>query len=251
MWCFRCKGRAIEIPEVWLVPRGHVNRTRMGARHADHPVRVTVGRLVCRDGLRTRPTTEALSEESPTGDDVTGFASEIGLKFRVAVSGKARWALFGYRFGGVRLGIQGQRLHAIETTATHCRDRRRRVLVPAISDPAGQLLTWGFHQQAMKRAGSALAVVVDADYRGQLGPGRFRVEPLGHWGGADTRRANQRMRRRATHRGSGLGGPVRRSAAAGGYAVVGRGAKGLHISQPIEWAHDTTTYSYGGTQCSR
>ncbi|MBN2369623.1 MAG: hypothetical protein JXO72_03975 [Vicinamibacteria bacterium] len=29
------------------------------------------------------------------------------MKFRVAVSGKARWALlgYGYRFGGVRIGV--------------------------------------------------------------------------------------------------------------------------------------------------
>jgi hypothetical protein len=35
-----------------------------------------------------------------------GFASEVGVKFRFAVSGKARWALLGYHFGGVRLGIK-------------------------------------------------------------------------------------------------------------------------------------------------
>ena len=35
----------------------------------------------------------------------------------------------------------------------------------------------------------------------------------------------------------------------GGYAVVGRGAKGLHIPQPIEWAQGYDNY-YGGTAVS-
>lgn len=44
------------------------------------------------------------SGEEPQG--VNGFASEAGLKFRLTVSGRARWAVLGYRFAGVRLGIR-------------------------------------------------------------------------------------------------------------------------------------------------
>ena len=33
----------------------------------------------------------------------------------------------------------------------------------------------------------------------------------------------------------------------GGYAVIGRGAKGLHIPQPIEWPQGYDYSSYGGT----
>jgi hypothetical protein len=35
-----------------------------------------------------------------------GFASEAGMKLRVTISGRARWALLGYRFAGVRLGVR-------------------------------------------------------------------------------------------------------------------------------------------------
>lgn len=35
-----------------------------------------------------------------------GFASEVGLKFRVTLPGRARWAALGYRFSGIRIGIR-------------------------------------------------------------------------------------------------------------------------------------------------
>jgi hypothetical protein len=40
------------------------------------------------------------------GEVIRGFASEIGVKFRATLSGKARWAVFGYRFGGLRIGVR-------------------------------------------------------------------------------------------------------------------------------------------------
>jgi hypothetical protein len=52
-------------------------------------------------GLITNP-----REEPEEKVDVTGFASEVGFKFRFAAGGKARWALLGYQFGGVRVGIR-------------------------------------------------------------------------------------------------------------------------------------------------
>ena len=34
------------------------------------------------------------------------FTTEIGLKLRARIPGKARWAVLGYEFGGVRVGVQ-------------------------------------------------------------------------------------------------------------------------------------------------
>ena len=34
------------------------------------------------------------------------FVTEVGLKLRARIPAKARWAVLGYQFGGVRLGVQ-------------------------------------------------------------------------------------------------------------------------------------------------
>ena len=99
------QGPGLDLREVWLVPRVLVNRgwgveallTPSASRWADWYVAGGYER-----GL-TRP------ESMNAGDDTesrNGFAGEIGLKLRVTVSGRARWALLGYRFAGVRLGVR-------------------------------------------------------------------------------------------------------------------------------------------------
>ncbi len=100
------QGPGLDLTEVWLVPRGHINDrgwalealiTPSASRWADWYIAMGY-----EDGL----VTEILIEEPRQETVADGFASEVGIKFRVAVSGKARWALLGYNFGGVRLGIR-------------------------------------------------------------------------------------------------------------------------------------------------
>lgn len=53
-----------------------------------------------------RGLTPVASRSDATVASRNGFAGEIGIKLRVTVSGRARWAVLGYRFAGVRLGVR-------------------------------------------------------------------------------------------------------------------------------------------------
>jgi hypothetical protein len=99
------QGPGIDLTEVWLVPRGLVNErgwaaealvTPSASRWADWYVAMGY-----ESGLIANP-----RDEPQEAVDVTGFAGGVGIKFRFAATGKARWALLGYQFGGVRLGIR-------------------------------------------------------------------------------------------------------------------------------------------------
>ena len=100
------QGPGLDLTEVWLVPRGHVNERGWGLEALITPSASRWADWYVAMGYERGLTTETRSEESGEEVEVTGFASEIGFKFRFAVSGKARWALLGYNFGGVRLGIR-------------------------------------------------------------------------------------------------------------------------------------------------
>ncbi|HNV04286.1 MAG TPA: hypothetical protein PLE61_13465 [Vicinamibacterales bacterium] len=98
------QGPGLDLREVWLVPRANFTRgwaaqllaTPSASRWADWYVAAGYER-----GLITAAADGAEGIRRP----VNGFTTEVGMKFRVAVSGKARWALLGYRFGGIRLGV--------------------------------------------------------------------------------------------------------------------------------------------------
>lgn len=79
----------------------HLSRTPTGC------VRLRVARI---GGFLTggyeRGVIRRVREPGAEPEEVNGFASEAGLKFRVTLSGRARWAVLGYRFAGVRLGIR-------------------------------------------------------------------------------------------------------------------------------------------------
>lgn len=103
---FTVQGPGLEVPEVWLVPRVIFNgqgwaadmlATSSASRWFDWYLAMGY-----EDGIIRNDPTEAF----PEGEPNKGFASELGIKFRMAVSGKARWILLGYQFGGVRLGIR-------------------------------------------------------------------------------------------------------------------------------------------------
>jgi len=100
------QGPGIDLTEVWLVPRGHVGERGWAAEALITPSASRWADWYVAMGYERGLTTQALSEEPEQEVDVNGFASEAGVKFRFAVSGKARWALLGYHFGGVRLGIR-------------------------------------------------------------------------------------------------------------------------------------------------
>lgn len=100
------QGPGLEIPEVWLVPRVlftgrgwavDMLATSSASRWFDWYLAMGY-----EDGIIRR----TASAEVPEGTPNKGFATELGVKFRMAVSGKARWVLLGYNFGGVRLGIR-------------------------------------------------------------------------------------------------------------------------------------------------
>jgi hypothetical protein len=99
------QGPGLDLREFWLVPRVHLNRgwgvdaliTPSASRWADWYVAAGYER-----GLITARTGDGQGD----GATVRGLAGEAGLKFRVAVSGRARWALLGYGFGGVRIGVR-------------------------------------------------------------------------------------------------------------------------------------------------
>lgn len=99
------QGPGFDLREFWLVPRAHlVGRgwgvealvTPSASRWADWYAAMGYER-----GLAPRSNAAA-----DAGRVFSGFGAEAGLKFRVATDGKARWALLGYRFGGVRLGLR-------------------------------------------------------------------------------------------------------------------------------------------------
>ncbi len=99
------QGPGLEVPEVWLVPRFLVNEHGWGA---DMLVTPSASRWVdwyVAMGYESGLVRTHGGDDTPR-EPINSFATEFGLKFRVAVSGKARWALFGYNFGGVRLGIR-------------------------------------------------------------------------------------------------------------------------------------------------
>lgn len=98
------QGPGLDLREVWLVPRLLVNRgwgfeamiTPSASRWADWYVA----------GGYERGLTPPDAESEATSASRNGFGGEIGLKLRVTLSGRARWAALGYRFAGVRLGVR-------------------------------------------------------------------------------------------------------------------------------------------------
>lgn len=99
------QGPGYNAREVWAVPRVFYSRnswfvdalvTPSASRWADWYAAAGFERV------RRNPA-EAPGRENQF---IRGFGSEIGMKFRVAVPGKLRWALLGYRFGGLRIGVR-------------------------------------------------------------------------------------------------------------------------------------------------
>ena len=94
------QGPGWDLREAWLVPRVLVNRdwaaeallTPSASRWADWYVAFGYERGV--------------TPRRPAVESRNGFASEVGIKMRLTVSGRARWALLGYHFAGVRVGVR-------------------------------------------------------------------------------------------------------------------------------------------------
>ena len=107
------QGPGFDMREFWLVPRAYVDRgtwfidalvTPSASRWADWYVAGGFERL-------RRPLAQT---EDTNRQVIRGFAAEIGMKFRVTVPGRYRWALLGYRFGGVRVGIRANGFTRVE-----------------------------------------------------------------------------------------------------------------------------------------
>lgn len=91
------QGPGIELPQLWLVPRVTV-----------------VGRNVSVEALITQTASRWASwymsggyaSDRREAERNGGFVGELGWKFRLTAQGKLRWAMFGYSFAGVRIGIR-------------------------------------------------------------------------------------------------------------------------------------------------
>jgi hypothetical protein len=99
------QGPGFDMREFWAVPRVHVSSnggalealiTPSASRWVDWYVAAGYER-----GMTFLPPDDTGEREA-----LNGFAGELGLKFRVRAPGRARWALLGYRFGGVRVGVR-------------------------------------------------------------------------------------------------------------------------------------------------
>ncbi|MGH9163849.1 MAG: hypothetical protein ACRD2X_28185 [Vicinamibacteraceae bacterium] len=103
--------RGIDFGEGWIVPRfGLANGfsaemliTRSASRWVDPYVSLGVEL----DALDPRILPDQPEERR------SAFVSEVGFKFRVQVSGRARWLTLGSRFGGLRLGVRFNGLNDI------------------------------------------------------------------------------------------------------------------------------------------
>lgn len=98
------QGPGLDLREVWVVPRfllmdGWATEaivTPSASRWVDWYAALGYERDIIRIPASDGGNPELLR----------GFASELGLKFRVTMPGRARWAVLGYRFSGIRLGIR-------------------------------------------------------------------------------------------------------------------------------------------------
>jgi hypothetical protein len=99
------QGPGYDMREFWVVPRVQVSR---GGWALEALVTPSASRWV--DWYVAAGYEHGLARLAPDEDDVrqalNGFGGELGLKFRVRAPGRARWALLGYRFGGVRVGVR-------------------------------------------------------------------------------------------------------------------------------------------------
>jgi hypothetical protein len=96
------QGPGFDMREAWLVPRAHVGR----GWFVDALVTPSASRWA--DWYAAAGFEQLRRNDTQSGDRETirGFASEVGVKFRVILPGRARWAVMGYRFGGVRIGVR-------------------------------------------------------------------------------------------------------------------------------------------------
>lgn len=98
------QGPGFDLREVWLVPRAHL----MDGWAVDALITPSASRWVdwYVAGGYERGLVRIQERNGNPSEVLNGFASEAGLKFRVSLPGRARWAALGYRFSGVRIGIR-------------------------------------------------------------------------------------------------------------------------------------------------
>ncbi len=90
-------GPGIDLPVFWLVPRFSIVEDSYSAEALITPSASRWAGWYISGGYST-----FLKE----GIRKHGFAGELGLKLRVTMEGKRKWALLGYSFAGVRFGIR-------------------------------------------------------------------------------------------------------------------------------------------------
>jgi hypothetical protein len=99
------QGPGIDMREAWVVPRLVTGYRAWGVDALVTPSASRWADWYVAAGYE-RGSPARVSDEPGTAPPRNGFAGEVGLKFRVTVTGKARWALLGYSFGGVRVGVR-------------------------------------------------------------------------------------------------------------------------------------------------
>ncbi|MCW5962950.1 MAG: hypothetical protein KIT83_02840 [Bryobacterales bacterium] len=98
------QGPGLDLREVWVVPRALL----MEGWGVEALVTPSASRWVdwYASGGYERGITRNPDRREGEPLHFNGFASELGLKFRLTLPGRARWAALGYRFSGLRIGIR-------------------------------------------------------------------------------------------------------------------------------------------------
>ena len=108
------KGR--DIHQGWILPKVTVSGVDASVNALFTPSASRFADYYISGGIRRQfePVEKSLTIDTEEGSrDITiieppqwNFVTEIGLKLRARIPSKARWAVLGYQFGGVRVGVQ-------------------------------------------------------------------------------------------------------------------------------------------------
>jgi hypothetical protein len=105
------QGPGYDAREFWAVPRVFVSRNSW---FVDTLITPSASRWA--DWYAAAGFEDVRRSRTDIGQNgsLRGFASEIGMKFRIAAPGKYRWGLLGYRFGGLRIGVRANGISRLQ-----------------------------------------------------------------------------------------------------------------------------------------
>ena len=108
--------RGLDITQGWILPKLTVSDTDYSASLLFTPSASRFADYYVSGGVRRqfKPVERTVTIETEGGrreialidPPQWNFTTEVGVKLRARIPAKARWAVLGYQFGGVRLGVQ-------------------------------------------------------------------------------------------------------------------------------------------------